>query len=285
MQGRVVLLTGATSGIGRELAGALALQGARLVLACRKLEQAQALCAELIAMSGNQQIAVLALDLASLRSVRQCAAEFLGRYRQLDVLINNAGTFCLQRQETEDGFERTLGVNYLGPFLLTSCLAPLLKATAGARIVNVGSAAYRYGRLDLADLQMTRRYAGFPAYAASKLALQLWTQELAERLRAYRVSVNVAHPGHVATGIWQLWPQPRWYQRLFIRVVTSFMISAEAGARTPLYLATAPEVAGITGGYFAQERAQTLKLAPRDRALQPELWAMSMQLTGAEWVK
>lgn len=279
MQGRVVLITGATSGIGRELAYALALQGARLVLACRKLEQAQALCAELIRESGNPQIAVLALDLGSLRSVRQCAAEFLDRYAQLDVLINNAGTFCLQRQETEDGFERTLGVNYLGPFLLTNCLVPLLSTTAGARIVNVGSAAYRYGRLELADLQMNRRYAGFRAYAASKLALQLWTQELAERLRAQGVTANVAHPGHVATGIWRLWPQPRWYQRLFIRLITSFMISARAGARTPLYLATAPEVAGLTGGYFAQERAQVLKLAPRDRALQPALWAMSMQLT------
>ncbi|MEI7772895.1 MAG: SDR family NAD(P)-dependent oxidoreductase, partial [Chloroflexales bacterium] len=212
MRDRVVLLTGATSGIGRETARGLARQGAALILACRNQEKANAVCAALQRESGNPQISAMTLDLASLSSIRQFAADFLAAQPQLHVLINNAGTFCLHRQETRDGFEQTMGTNYFGPFLLTCALAPLLAATPGARIVNVRSDAYRYGRIDMADLQLTRRYDGFPAYATSKLAIQLWTQELAERLRPHGVAVNSLHPGHVATAIWQMWPRPTWYQ-------------------------------------------------------------------------
>jgi NAD(P)-dependent dehydrogenase (short-subunit alcohol dehydrogenase family) len=282
MHNRTVLLTGATSGIGRVMAHSLAGMGATLVLACRNDAQAQTLCTELAA-AGNPHVAALQLDLASLASIRRFTATFAARYHALHVLINNAGTFCLRREETVDGFERTIGVNYLGPFLLTSELAPLLAATPGARIVNVGSAAYRYGRLDLADLQFTRRYAGFPAYAASKLAVQLWTHALAERLRPAGVTANVAHPGHVATGIWRLWPRPTWYQQLFMKLITAFMNSPEAGAQTPLYLATSPDVAGITGTYFAKQRPQAVRGQAADRALQQALWQAAEQLTGAHW--
>ncbi len=283
MNGRVVLLTGATSGIGRETARGLARTGATLVLACRNLTKAQALCAELQQASGNPRISVMALDLASLRAVRQFVDEFLTSHPQLHVLINNAGTFCLQRQETEDGLERTMATNYFGPFLLTAGLVPVLVQSPGARIVNVSSDAYRYGRLDLNDLQLKRRYSGFPAYASSKLAIQLWTQELAERLRASGVTANSLHPGHVATNIWQLWPQPRWYQALLIRLLKVPMISPAAGAETTLYLATAPKLAGVTGAYFVKRRPRAIAKPAQDLALQRELWQVSEQLTGAHW--
>lgn len=280
MRDQIVLLTGATHGIGRETARALARQGACLVLGCRNLEQAEALCSSLQRESGNPQISSLRIDLADLASVRQFAQAFRERYSQLHVLINNAGTFSMQREETKDGFERTLGTNYVGPFLLTSCLLPVLQATPGARIINVSSDAYRYGKLDLNDLPLKRHYEGFPAYARSKLALQLWTQELDERLRPYGVTVNSLHPGHVATNIWQLWPRPTWYQTGLIKLMGMFMSSAEAGAETSIYLATAPEVAGVSGAYFIKKRAQKLVGPARNLALQQELWRVSEQLTG-----
>jgi NAD(P)-dependent dehydrogenase (short-subunit alcohol dehydrogenase family) len=283
MHDRIILLTGATSGIGREVARGLARQGVTLVLGCRNPSKAADLCAFLKRESGNAQIDTMTVDLASLRSIRQFSQDFLARYTQLHVLINNAGAFSIDRRETEDGFELTMGTNFFGPFLLTSSLAPLLAATPGARIVNVGSDAYKYAKLDLNDLQLTRRYEGFPAYAASKLAIQLWTQELAERLRPRGVTVNSVHPGHVATAIWDIWPNPTWYQRLMVKMMTLSVISAEAGAQTPLYLATVDEVAGVTGGYFVKQRQEPIAKRAQNLALQRGLWAAGERLSGAEW--
>lgn len=281
MRDRSILLTGATSGIGLETARSLARQGATLILACRNLEKAYRVCASLLRESGNPRISVTPLDVASLRSVRRCIAEVRERHPRLDVLINNAGAFFLQRQETEDGFERTMATNYFGPFLLTAGLIPLLVQSPGARIVNVSSDAYRYGRLDLNDLQLTRHYDGFRAYATSKLAVQLWTQELAERLRGSGVTANSLHPGHVATNIWQLWPRPTWPQKLLQRLITAVMVSPAAGAETTTYLATSPEVAGISGAYFVKRRPRRVAKPATDRRLQRELWRVSEELTGA----
>lgn len=281
MRDRSILLTGATSGIGLETARNLARQGATLILACRNLEKAYRVCASLLRESGNPRISVTPLDVASLRSVRRCIAEVRERHARLDVLINNAGAFFLQRQETEDGFERTMATNYFGPFLLTAGLIPLLVQNPAARIINVGSDAYRYGRLDLNDLQLTRRYDGFRAYAASKLAVQLWTQELAERLQGSGVTANALHPGHVATNIWQLWPRSTWRQRLLQRVITTVMVSPAVGAETTTYLATSPEVAGISGAYFVKRRPRRVATPPTDRRLQRDLWRVSAELTGA----
>ncbi|WP_129630172.1 SDR family oxidoreductase [Candidatus Oscillochloris fontis] len=280
---KTILLTGATSGIGREMAQSLAQQGANLVLACRNPAKAEALCAELRSTTGNPHIATMSLDLASLAAIRTFCSEFRTRYTQVHVLINNAGAFSLDRRETVDGFELTMGTNFFGPFLLTCELAPLLAATPGARIVNVGSAAYRYGKIDLNDLQLTHTYDSFPAYAASKLAVQFWTQELAARLAPAGVTANVAHPGHVKTAIWDLWPQPTWYQRLFLNLHATFMISAEAGAQTPLYLATSPAVAGVTGGYFAKQQQRPVATLAQNLVLQRALWALAQRLTGARW--
>ncbi len=280
---QTILLTGATSGIGREMACSLAQRGGHLVLACRNLAKAESLAAELRRTTANPRVTPMMLDLACLDSVREFCAQFRARYPQLHVLINNAGTFNLHRRETTDGLELTMGTNFFGPFLLTCELAPLLAATPGARIVNVGSAAYRYGHIDLNDLQLTHTYDGFPAYATSKLAVQFWTQELAARLAPTGVTVNVAHPGHVKTAIWDLWPQPNWYQRIFLDLLSAFMISAEAGAQTPLYLATSPDVAGVTGGYFAKQQQRPVAKLAQNLVLQRALWALAERVTGARW--
>jgi NAD(P)-dependent dehydrogenase (short-subunit alcohol dehydrogenase family) len=283
MNDHTLLLTGGTSGIGWETARALAPRGGVLILAGRSPTRVEDACAILRAESGNANVYPMVVDLASLRSVRQCAAELLVRSSSLHVLINNAGTFCLSREETEGGFERTLATNYLGPFLLTASLAPLLAATPGARVINVSSDAYRYGRLALDDLALERGYGGFPAYARSKLAVQLWTQELAERLRPWGVTANTLHPGHVATNIWRLWPRPTKVQALLIKLLTAWMRSPRAGATTSVYLATSPAVAGVTGAYFVGERARPVARRACNPALQRQLWELSERLTGIVW--
>ncbi|MFV9506984.1 MAG: SDR family oxidoreductase [Oscillochloridaceae bacterium umkhey_bin13] len=283
MEDQIVLLTGGTSGIGWETARALACRGYTLIIAGRSPERVAAACANLRAESGNPRISAASIDLASFRSIRACATELLAHQTLIHVLINNAGTFCLSHQETEDGFERTFAINYLGPFLLTACLAPLLTATPGARVVNVSSDAYRYGKLTLDELHLKHGYSSFPAYARSKLALQLWTQELAERLRPWGVTVNALHPGHVATNIWQLWPQATPIQVRLIKLLTAWMRSPVEGAKPSIYLATSSAVADVTGAYFAGEQQRPVIGSARNRDLQQQLWALSMHLTGAPW--
>jgi NAD(P)-dependent dehydrogenase (short-subunit alcohol dehydrogenase family) len=207
---KTVLITGANSGIGLETTRVLAGMGARIVMACRDRAKADPLRDQLAGETGNDQLEVMDLDLASLADIRRFAAEFGERHGRLDVLLNNAGCFSMTRQETVDGFELTFGTNHLGPFLLTTLLLPMLRDTPAARIVNVASAAHTAAKLDWDDLQMTRRYKGFPAYANSKLANVLFTFELARRLADDDVTVNALHPGHVATNIW---PSDRWYWR------------------------------------------------------------------------
>ena len=182
---KVVLITGANSGIGKETARALAKNSATVVMACRNLTKAIPVCESIQKESGNRQVEVMQLDLASLSSVRAFADQFAGKYPRLDVLINNAGIFSLRREETEDGFEKTMGVNYFGPFLLTNLLLPLIKQTPAARIVNVSSDGHFSGQIDLDDLNYRKNYPmfGFKAYGTSRLATVLFTQELAERLQ------------------------------------------------------------------------------------------------------
>ncbi len=276
MQNRVILITGANRGIGKETTRGLARMGATICIACRNLLQAEAVCDEIKAESGNSHINVMHLDLASLASIRTFVEQFASAYNQLNVLINNAGSFSMQREETADGLERTIGTNYLGPFLLTHLLLPVIQ-TPGARIINVASDAAFYGKLDLDDLHMTRRYEGFRAYAASKQAIVLFTRELAERLRSDGITVNAVHPGHVATDIW---PNNTWYLALISAIVKRFMISAEAGAQTSIYLATAEAVSNVTGAYFVKQKPREVPAICRDPRMQRALWQLSEQLTG-----
>jgi len=280
MHGKIVLITGADGGIGRETTKAIAKKGATIVMACIDLTEAQPVYEAIKKESGNTNIEMMQLNLASLSAVREFVSQFSQKYQRLDVLINNAGIYCTNREETQDGFEKTIGTNYLGPFLFTNLLLPVLTRVPEGRIINVASNAYFQGKIDLNDLHLKKKYHGFKAYASSKLAIVLFTQELAERLKDTGITVNAVHPGHVATNIWNMWPG-KWYQALLFKIIRWFAMSPEDAAQTSVYLASADEVKGITGKYFEKKKIKE-KVSPKsqDIRLQKELWQLSERLTG-----
>jgi len=279
MQGKTVLITGADGGIGRETTKALAKKGASIIMACIDLNDAKPLYEDIIEESGNKKIEMMQVDLASLSSIREFTKQFSKRYQQLNVLINNAGVYCAKRGETKDGFEKTMGINYLGPFLLTNLLLPLLKKTPEARIVNVSSNAYFQGKIDFNNLHLKKRYQGFKAYSASKLAIVLFTLELAERLKDTGITVNALHPGHTATDIWNMWPGT-WYQELLFKIIRRFAKSSEEAAKTGIYVASSDELKGITGTYFDNKNPKALSPKCNDVHLRKGLWELSEKLTG-----
>jgi NAD(P)-dependent dehydrogenase (short-subunit alcohol dehydrogenase family) len=279
MKGKTVLITGADGGIGREITRALAKQGAALVMACIDVNDARPVWEEMKESTGNSVIDVMQLDLASLASIRSFVGSFSEKYPKLHVLINNAGVYCAKRGETIDGFEKTIGINYLGPFLLTHLLLPVMKQTPEARIVNVSSNACFQGRLNLDNLQLQKGYQGFKAYANSKLAIVLFTLELAERLKDSGITVNAVHPGHVATNIWNMWPG-KWYQSLLFRIIRRFARTPEEAAHNSVFLACSDEVKGVTGTYFDDRKPKALSPACRDVTLRKRLWELSEKLTG-----
>ena len=280
MQGKTVLITGADGGIGRETTRGLAQKGATIVMACINLDDAKPVYEEIKRESGNENIAMMQVDLASLNSVRTFTREFYQRYQKLQVLINNAGTYHHARQETSEGFEKTIGINYLGPFLLTNLLLPVIQQTPASRIINVSSNAHFQGRIDVNDLHFQRKnYHGFKAYSASKAAIVLFTRELAERLKESDVTVNVLHPGHVATNIWNIWPGT-WYQKLIFKIFKTLMTPTEDAAQNSIYLASAEEISGVTGRYFDGKKVREPSSHCKDVQLQKALWELSAKLTG-----
>ena len=279
LAGKTVVITGATSGIGKETARGLAAMGATVVMACRNPAKARVVRDAMIRVTDNASVLAKDLDLASLASIRAFATELRAAYPSLDVLINNAGVFSTSREETSDGFELTMGTNHLGPFLLTHLLLPSLKNAPAARIVNVASEAAFYGKIDLDDLQMTRSYgmAGFSAYAASKLANVLFTQELGERLVDTPITVNAVHPGEVNTNIW---PDHNRFWRFLNRVQKPFRRSAKTAARDVIDAATAPGLKRVTGSFLSNGQVKAVRGACLDVQLQKGLWAESQRLTG-----
>jgi len=280
MRGKVVLITGANRGIGKETTKAIARKGATIVMACRNLAMAQPVCEAIRTESGNPQIEVMHLDLASLSSIREFAKQFCQKHQQLNVLFNNAGVLCLKREETLDGFEKTMGINYFGHFLLTRLLLSVLEQTPEARIINVSSIAHLWGRIDLSDVNFQKSYQGMKAYARSKLALVLFTQELAERLQGTNVTANSLYPGLAETEMWNLLPEHKWYQAILRVVERLILVSEQEGAQTGIYLACSDEVKGITGKYFYKKRAKITSGRCKDIRLQKELWQLSEKLTG-----
>jgi len=280
MQGKTVLITGANAGIGRETTRGLAKLGATIVMACRNLTKANPVAEAIKQETGNGQIEVMQLDVASLSSIREFAVRFGGKYQKLDVLINNAGLMCGGRKETGDGFNRVMATNYLGPFLLTNLLLPLLKQTEEARIISVSSVAHLWGRIDLGDFNFKKRWVSTGPYASSKLALILFTQELSERLKGTNITANALHPGVVATNIYRIGPEDSWYQALFSRILRWVMISPVEGAQTSIYLASSDEVRGVTGKYFYRRNPSYVSPKCRDVKLQKGLWQLSEKLTG-----
>lgn len=276
MQGKVCLVTGATSGIGLVTARELARQGARVLLVGRDPAKCASAVEQIRAQTGNQDVDALIADLSSQQQIQDLARQVRERSARLDVLINNAGGMWLKREVTVDGLEMTFAVNHLAYSLLTQLLLDTLQASAPARIVNVASDAHRKATLDFDDLQGARRYQGWRAYCRSKLANVLFTYELARRLAGTAVTANTLHPGWVATGFGR---NNGWWGWLFQIASRCLAIRSEEGARTVLYLATAPEVQGVSGQYFFRCRAVPSSPASYDEAAAKRLWQISRELT------
>jgi NAD(P)-dependent dehydrogenase (short-subunit alcohol dehydrogenase family) len=277
LKGKTILITGPTSGIGRETAWALARMDAHIVMACRSEEKGKDTRSMIVEETRNKDIDIMLVDVSSMQSVRQFAEAFLKKYKKLHVLINNAGAFFMKREVTPEGFEKTFATNHLGPFLLTNLLLPLITRTHEARIINLASDSHYYGKLNLEDLQMKKHYGGFRAYAASRLATVFFTQELSQRLEGKGVTVNSVHPGHAATNIW---PETKGLMKLGLKIANRNAISAEAGSLTSIYLASSEKVAGITGKYFDKKEIKEPSKKCGDMELQKTLWKKSEELVG-----
>lgn len=279
MQGKTVLITGATNGIGEAAALELAQMGAQVVIVGRNPARAETVVSEIREKTGNPQVDILLADLSSMEEVRRLAQDFKQKYARLDVLVNNAGATFSKRQVTVDGLEATFALNHLSYFLLTSLLLDMLTASAPSRIVSVASDAQQMNVLDFDDLQGERKYnmMGFRAYAQSKLMNIMFTYELSRRLEGTGVTANVLHPGFVATGFGT---NNGGVMRLGMHLAHWFALTPKQGADTVVYLASSPEVQSVTGKYF--ERRKQIKSVPisYDTAAQQRLWQISEQLAG-----
>ena len=278
MVGKTVLVTGGTGGIGKATAIGLAALGARVGITGRDVARAESAAAEIGEASGNPAIDVFAGDMSSQAEVRRLAGEVLATYPRLDVLVNNVGGFWGTRHMTADGLEHTFAVNHLAPFLLTNLLLDRLKASAPARIVTVSSGAQAMGKLDFEDLQGEREYSGQRAYNQSKLANVVFTYELARRLDGSGVTANTLHPGVVRTAFAAEDPSPMW--RVLLPLIRPFLKSPEQGAATSLYLASSPEVEGVTGKYFVNAKPSGSNKSSYDTEAAARLWKVSVDLTG-----
>jgi len=281
MDGRVVLITGGNAGIGKETAVALASMGARVVFTARDEARGSDARTEIRTRSGSDEVEVMPLDLARFASVRDFAKRWGDEHDQLDVLVNNAGLILNSRRQTDDGYEMTFQVNHLGPFLLTQLLRDQLVAGDDARVVNVASDAHSSARrgLDFDDLQSTRHYRGFRVYGKTKLANILFTRELARRWADTGVTANAVHPGFLASSFGRDGDTGRFGALLF-PLLKPFALSPEQGARTQVYVASAPELAGITGGYWVKSAPATPSAAAQDDAAAARLWQVSEELVG-----
>ena len=282
MSGKICIVTGANSGIGKETALGLAQMGARVVMVCRNAEKGKAALEEIRRESGSSQVDLLIADMSSQASVRALAEEIRQKYPRLDVLVNNAGGGAPARQLSADGIEMTLATNHLGPALLTLLLLDLLKASAPSRIVNVSSSEAQHARLDMNDLQFERRKnRGVASYRQSKLLMNTFTFELARRLAETGVTANCLHPGAVATNIWSA-AAPLILKPIIkpiIAVVKPFMLTSRQGAAVSLYLATSPEVAQVSGEYFVKSKPAKSNPLSRDPKLMAEVWRCTEKMT------
>jgi NAD(P)-dependent dehydrogenase (short-subunit alcohol dehydrogenase family) len=280
LEGRRCLVTGATSGIGRETARALAALGAEVIVHGRDSAAVGATCRSIVTSSPDARVSGIVADFGSLASVRQMASELTARHASIDVLVNNAAAVPAVRRTTADGYEWQLGVNHLAPFLLTNLLLGALQRSGAGRIVTVSSEAHRRARIDFDDLQSERgKYNAFRAYGASKLANILFTLELSRRLRGTGTTANSLHPGVVMTSIFR---DAGVVVGAIIRVLGRWlMLSPAQGAATSVFLASSPDVGGVTGKYFVKCREHAPAPAATDAAAAARLWEISEQLTAS----
>lgn len=275
VQNKIVMVTGANAGIGKVTARELAKMGATVIMVARSRRRGEEALAEVKAASGSDTVALMLADLSSQESIRQLAAEFKANYGRLHVLVNNAGAIFMNRRESVDGLEMTFALNHLGYYLLTMLLLDTLKASAPARIINVTSGAHFGGRINFDDLQMQKRYAGFRAYSASKLANVLFTYELARRLEGHNVTANCLHPGFVASNFAK---NNGLLSRIGMTLLRPLALSADKGAETSVYLASSPEVEGVTGSYFDKKKSIKSAAHSYDEATAQRLWQISGEL-------
>jgi NAD(P)-dependent dehydrogenase (short-subunit alcohol dehydrogenase family) len=279
MQGKIILVTGATNGIGLVTARELARRGGEVTLVGRNAAR----CAdttEQIRKQTGARVGTIVADLSTLAGIRQAAADFMKTHQNLHVLVNNAGGMFTRRRLTPDGLEYTFALNHLSYFLLTNLLLELLKSSAPARIVNVSSRSHERAKLDFDNLQGEKHYTGMRAYGQSKLANLLFTYELARRIEGTGVTVNAVHPGFVATGFARnngpFYNAGTWVAgQLFGR-------TPERGARTSLYLASSPEVEGVSGKYFVDCHPIESNPQSHDRAAAGKLWQISETLVSVQ---
>ncbi|XP_006001643.1 retinol-DH_like_SDR_c domain-containing protein [Latimeria chalumnae] len=281
LDGKVAVITGANTGIGKETAQDLARRGARIVIACRDTKKGEEAAAEIRKSTGNGNVVVRRLDLASLASVQQFASEIQEAEPRLDVLINNAGVMMCPKGKTEDGFEMQLGVNHLGHFFLTNLLLEKLKSSAPSRIVNVASKGHTFGKIHFDDIFLDKNYKSLDCYNQSKLANILFTKELARKLKGTGVTTYSLHPGviwtdlgrHVLTGYPLL-------KKLLTLPLLFFMKTPVQGAQTTIYCAVAEELQDISGLYYSDCALMEPAPQAKDDQAARRLWDLSAKLVG-----
>ncbi|WP_375105074.1 SDR family oxidoreductase [Paenibacillus sp. RS8] len=278
MKGKIVLVTGANSGMGLATTVELARKGAKVIMVCRNRQRGEEALAAAKQKSHSEDIELMLCDLASLESIRSFAEEFTRKYPILDILINNAGVVTIKRQLTKDGFEMDLGVNHLGHYLLTNLLLEPLKAAEQGRIVVVASGAYKIGALHYEDPTLDRRFNPAKAYARSKLANILFTRELALRLHGTKVTVNCVHPGAVGTNIGV--NRETGFGKSILKLLSYFFLTPEQGADTAIYLATALELREVTGQYYYRRKIKQLSPRAQNRQEAERLWLWSQEQVG-----
>ncbi len=279
MHGKVCVLTGGTSGIGRETAVALAGLGASLALVCRDRRRGEETLAEIATRTGSRDVGLYFADLSEQCDVRRVAGELLARHARIDVLVNNAGIVNLHHALTGDGIEAVFATNHLAYFMLTLLLLERLRAAGAARIVNVVSEAHRFGRLDFDDLGNARRYRTMRVYGQSKLANILFTYELARRLADTGVTANCLHPGAVGT---RLGHNNGTVARLLASALKPFFRTPAQGADTMIWLASSRDVDAVTGQYFIRRTPRRSAAPTYDETIARRLWDVSLELTGIE---
>ena len=278
MKGKICIITGSNSGIGKETATNLVKMGATIIMVVRDQERGEKARTEIVKQTGNNSVDLMICDLSSMDSIRHFVKEFKKKYDRLDVLVNNAGAMFNKREVTSEGFEKTVAVNYLGPFLLTHELLDLLKSSAPSRIINVSSGLAKNGKVDLDDLQSEKNYKGTkayskvraPVYANTKLMLMMFTYELARRLKGSGVTANVLMPGFVATNLGK--NSGSLSSSIMFKMVRPMQVSAKKGAETSIYLASSEDVKDVTGKCFIKKKEAMTCPASYDEELQKRLW-------------
>jgi NAD(P)-dependent dehydrogenase (short-subunit alcohol dehydrogenase family) len=270
------MITGASAGIGKEVARKLAILGARVFMVCRDREKGERARQEIVASArlvNPDAIELLTCDLASLKDVRKLASDFCTNHDRLHVLVNNAGIFSIKRTTTVDGYESTFAVDYLAHFYLTTLLLDLLKASAPSRVVNMASDIHKYFGIGMADLLLEKRYNGQKAYSNAKAAMVMFTRKLARDLDGTGITANAVHPGHARTQMTTA-GLPRW----FVAITSHFQLTAEEAAETPVHVASSPLVNGVTGAYFARCKESKPARFTGNVETQQRLWDASTAL-------